>query len=332
MARTFTINITDISLRPYGLTSPLALEFPAFDRFDARTEFAALDGMTHLAVAFKASNLKAHDGSMRKSRHTFWVNICDCGTDIVISSRTVYVEMQPWEEDMPVRIDIPLRMSQLIENRFYYVNITAPGCKDGTPIIYKEFRMVSIDNLAASDFFNSKWGALAKAEFSSAHDKSAILTEHYITALSDESNRDWMLILAGYTEPMMRLFDLNPGLRSRIPDMNLYMFDDFTEHQLMEIAERYLSQRQFVLSDEARQLLQSRLQSDYQSREKDFGNARHVVNLVETGIFPAMARRLCGVQSPTVEQLSLIEASDIPVVAPVVPRHTAPRPGFRMRG
>ena len=629
MARTLTINITDLSLRPYGLTSPLALEFPAFDRFDSRTEFASLEGMTHLAVAFKASNLRANDGSMRKARHTFWVNICDCGTDIVISSRTVYVEMQPWEEDKLVRIDIPLRMSQIMKNRFYYVNINARGCNNEAPLIYKEFRMVAIDSLAPAELFAPKWGALMKNAFSEIRDMSEIDVDgaHYIsapmpddrigmfgspetvplyvsfmlkknygvhnvdpeimvhmvgdsgeryeerasvydsdylgnnviaadellvqvpvsremglgaylyaevralgcqvagamfdieadgvhykgelsgddirpvigycdmkgldiimnrrheieqklkegdsgqdepevrntpldsligldkvkekvvtyrslvefnrhramkglpvadfplhcmflgspgtgkttvakilggilhecgalskghvvvreratligqyyssegenvrkaleearggvlfideayqlyqpadpkdpgrfvletlmTALSDESNRDWMLILAGYTEPMLRLFDLNPGLRSRIPDMNLYVFDDFTEGQLMEIAEGYLSQRQFRLTEEARQLLRARLQADYDTREKDFGNARHVVNIMETGIFPAMARRLSKVKSPSFEQLSLIEASDIPASFHVEFRPSAPHVGFRMR-
>lgn len=140
-----------------------------------------------------------------------------------------------------------------------------------------------------------------------------------------------MLILAGYTEPMLRLFDLNPGLRSRIPDMNLYVFDDFTEGQLMEIAEGYLSQRQFRLTEEARQLLRARLQADYGARKNDFGNARHVVNIMETGIFPAMARRLSSVKSPSLEQLSLIEASDIPAALPVMLRPSVPHAGFRMR-
>lgn len=626
MARTLSINITDISLRPYGLTSPLSLEFPAFERFDSRTEFACLDGMTHLAVVFKTSNLRANDGSKRKVHHTFWVNIVDRVSDTVISSRTVYVEMQPWEEDGLMRIDIPLRMSQIIENRFYYVNITTPGYNDGTPIIYKEFRMVRFDILAPADLFTPKWGAIMKEAFSNrleqpyavhdeehyistsihdekrdlfglveekplfvsfmlkknystvyldpeimvrivgetgeryeekatvydyyylgnnaitidellvqipvsknmglggyfyvelltlgcpvagamfdiepchqhkgeltgddirpileydyskgmdiitsrrcelkklyepsaeksvqtvsgldsligldgvkdkivtyrslvefnrrreviglpasdfhlhcmflgspgtgkttvakilggilhdcgvlskghvvVHERSTLLGQYYnsegenvrkaieearggvlfideayqlyqpadpkdpgrfvletlMTALADEDNRDWMLILAGYTEPMMRLFSLNPGLRSRIPETNFYIFDDFSEGQLMEIAERYLSQRRFTLSDEARQLLQSRLHADYDARGKDFGNARHVVNLVETGIFPAMARRLCHIESPTAEQLSLIEAADIPSVAPVIPRAVTPHPGFRMRG
>lgn len=158
MARTLNINITDISIHPYGLTSPLSLEFPAFDHFDSRTEFAAFSGMTHLAVAFRLSNLKANDAWRRKSHHTFWVNVVDRSSDTVIASRTTYVEMQSWEEEGMTRVDIPLRMSQLIENRFYYINVTVPGVNGGTPIIYKEFRMVNLGGLTPVGFFTPKWG------------------------------------------------------------------------------------------------------------------------------------------------------------------------------
>ncbi|MDE6265417.1 MAG: AAA family ATPase, partial [Paramuribaculum sp.] len=44
-----------------------------------------------------------------------------------------------------------------------------------------------------------------------------------MTALADESKRDWMLILAGYPKETKRMFDMNPGLKSRIPDSNIYM-------------------------------------------------------------------------------------------------------------
>lgn len=163
-------------------------------------------------------------------------------------------------------------------------------------------------------------------------DPGRFVLESLMTALADDDDRDWMLILAGYTAPMMQLFKLNPGLRSRIPETNFYMFDDFTQPQLMAIAESYLEKRKFELTDEAREVLEERLNGDYASRKQDFGNARHVVNLIETGIFPAMARRLSRVKAPTAEQLSVIDAADIPTTSPVITLPDTPRPGFRMRG
>ncbi|MDE6306897.1 MAG: AAA family ATPase, partial [Muribaculaceae bacterium] len=44
-------------------------------------------------------------------------------------------------------------------------------------------------------------------------DPGRFVIETLMTALADESNRDWMLILAGYSGPMQAMFALNPGLR-----------------------------------------------------------------------------------------------------------------------
>lgn len=159
-------------------------------------------------------------------------------------------------------------------------------------------------------------------------DPGRFVIESLLTALADESNRDWMLILAGYSEPMMRMFEMNPGLRSRIPDSNLYVFDDFSAEELMEIATRYFDSHRFVLTHEARQALTRVLACDYANRGKDFGNARHVINLIQTRILPNMAMRLSALACPTAGQLSRVESSDIP--APATPvRMSRSTVGFR---
>lgn len=143
-------------------------------------------------------------------------------------------------------------------------------------------------------------------------DPGKLVIESLMTALADESNRDWMLILAGYPEEMKLMFGMNPGLRSRIPDSNIYMFDDFSESELMEIAERYLQGKQYTLSCEAREALSRRLGDDYSRRDKSFGNARHVVNMIQTEILPAMAVRVISGNINDPQALSEIQACDIP--------------------
>lgn len=81
-------------------------------------------------------------------------------------------------------------------------------------------------------------------------DPGKFVIETLLTALADDSNHDWMLVLAGYSDQMKRMFDMNPGFKSRIPDSNIYVFDDFTESELMEIAEKYLERNNYTLSDE----------------------------------------------------------------------------------
>ena len=131
-----------------------------------------------------------------------------------------------------------------------------------------------------------------------------------LTKLSDENDRDWMLILAGYPQQTQRLYEINPGLKSRIPESNIYTFDDFNESELMEIAESYLAKNNYILSNEARQALSLRLNADYLSRNESFGNARHVMNLIQTNIIPAMASRIIDTRSTN--DLTTILECDIP--------------------
>ncbi|MCH5228970.1 MAG: AAA family ATPase [Muribaculaceae bacterium] len=143
-------------------------------------------------------------------------------------------------------------------------------------------------------------------------DPGKFVIETLLTALSDPEMNDWMLILAGYPEEMKRMFDMNPGFKSRIPESNIYLFEDFSEEELMDIAENYFAKYKFTLSNEARASLQERLKSDYEHREKNFGNARHVMNLIQTEIFPAMARRVSEKGTWDLTSLTKIEATDVP--------------------
>lgn len=143
-------------------------------------------------------------------------------------------------------------------------------------------------------------------------DPGRLVLETLLTAMADEDNRDWMLILAGYPDEMLRLFNMNPGLRSRIPEPNIYTFADFSEPELMEIADRWFARNQYTLTADARRALATRLNADYSARNRSFGNARHVVNLIETSILPSMAARIMEQESPDRESLTDILPCDIP--------------------
>lgn len=161
-------------------------------------------------------------------------------------------------------------------------------------------------------------------------DPGRFVIETLLTTLADESRRDWMLVLAGYPDEMKRLFDMNPGLKSRIPESNIYTFDDFSESELMEIAEKYLSRNDYTLTDEARSALARRLGADYSSRDKNFGNARHVVNMIQTEILPAMAVRVTDSEASDNDALTLIQPSDIPQPAVALQPLNRSRIGFAL--
>ena len=133
--------------------------------------------------------------------------------------------------------------------------------------------------------------------------------EYLLTALSDENNRDWMLILAGYPNEMERMLNSNPGIKSRVSDV--FTFEDYDVDTLMQIAEIYCRENLYILSDEAREMLRSAIRFEYEHKDKHFGNGRYVNKLLENIINTNMATRLGKIEEPTKEELMTIEASDI---------------------
>lgn len=143
-------------------------------------------------------------------------------------------------------------------------------------------------------------------------DPGKFVIETLMTALADTSKRDWMLILAGYPKETQLMFDMNPGLKSRIPESNIYIFEDFNENELIEIAEKYFERNSYKLSSDAHTALVDRLRNDYSHRDKSFGNARHVINMIQTEIIPAMALRVTDACDLSANSLTEILSTDIP--------------------
>jgi len=144
-------------------------------------------------------------------------------------------------------------------------------------------------------------------------DPGMMVLNSLMTILADTQKRDWMLILAGYTEPMLEMLEQNPGLSSRFPESNRHIFNSFTLEELQHIALQSLKKYKLNLNDSAKRALFSRINADYSVRDNNFGNARYIVNLIETEIIPAMANRLANLNhTPSEEELSNIAESDIP--------------------
>ena len=151
-------------------------------------------------------------------------------------------------------------------------------------------------------------------------DPGKFVIETLLTTLADEKHRDWMLILAGYSDEMKQMFNMNPGFKSRIPDSNIYTFDDFTENELMEIAKNYLASNSYTITSDAYEALAMRLKADYAQRDKTFGNARHVINLIQTEILPAMAVRVINEGVKDDVSLTEVRIADIP---PYIPKSSS---------
>lgn len=135
--------------------------------------------------------------------------------------------------------------------------------------------------------------------------------ETLLTALADPEQQDWMLLIAGYTEPMTRLLEQNAGLKSRIPEQNRFQFDDYTVEELMQIADLFCRQNGYELSDEARAKVRERVEREYGLRDNKFGNARFVNNLFKIEIIPAFSMRVNEISEATMTDLTLIKGEDV---------------------
>ncbi len=142
-------------------------------------------------------------------------------------------------------------------------------------------------------------------------DPGRLILSALLTAMSDDRNRNLMVIFAGYTQPMERLLSINDGLSSRLE--KLY-FDDFNAEELMQVASLWLRRNCYTLTKSAKDKLRIELESAYAMRSANFGNGRYVHNLLEKEVQPAMAERIAQQKEEdlTVDILTTIEDVDIP--------------------
>jgi len=125
----------------------------------------------------------------------------------------------------------------------------------------------------------------------------------------EDRREDLVVILAGYTDEMTRLVSTNPGVKSRFPTQ--VIFEDYSETELMAIAQQMLASDGFVLSSGAGTALGALLAQNKKKAGRDNGNGRAVRNILE-GARRKMAVRLqqsaSGKHSNA--ELSTLEAAD----------------------
>lgn len=127
-----------------------------------------------------------------------------------------------------------------------------------------------------------------------------------VKAMEDHKN-DFVLVLAGYPREMREFLRVNPGLSSRFPTH--LTFDDYTEEELLEIAERFCAQREYRLSARARSRIIQSMNRERGVGGAVFGNARAVRNLVEKAI-RRQAMRLLGRGTLQRQELMLLDDCD----------------------
>lgn len=134
------------------------------------------------------------------------------------------------------------------------------------------------------------------------------LTE--LTKALEDYRADLVVIVAGYTEPMHKFFDSNPGLKSRF---NTFIeFDDYSSIELVKILESTCKNNDYNLKNSVKEKIQISCDKILSSKDNLFSNGRFIRNVFED-MMVNQARRLSKLSNPSKEQLQEFLDIDIPM-------------------
>ena len=122
----------------------------------------------------------------------------------------------------------------------------------------------------------------------------------------EDHRDDLAVVVAGYPVEMQALIETNPGLDSRFA--RTLEFPDYTTVELIAIFDLIAGKKRYELDDAARTKLDEVI--EHEPRGRGFGNARFTRNVFEQAV-SMQAVRLTEVESPTIDELTTLEAADI---------------------
>lgn len=133
------------------------------------------------------------------------------------------------------------------------------------------------------------------------------LTE--LTKALEDYREDLVVIVAGYTEPMKKFFESNPGLKSRF---NTFIeFDDYCSDELDKILMSMCMNNDYILDEEAKEKIHLYFEQMTSSKDENFSNGRLVRNLYDDLVINH-AKRVINISNPDRQELSMLKVSDVP--------------------
>ncbi len=124
----------------------------------------------------------------------------------------------------------------------------------------------------------------------------------------EDQREDFVVIVAGYSEPMNRFLESNPGLKSRFNKS--ITFEDYSPNELLDIFELFCKLNEMRLSSDARDYLTQYLSKLSNEKSENFANGREMRNLFEKA-FTNQANRLSHYNNISDEELNIIKTEDI---------------------
>ncbi|MBL7917057.1 MAG: AAA family ATPase, partial [Bacteroidia bacterium] len=118
------------------------------------------------------------------------------------------------------------------------------------------------------------------------------------------------VIVAGYPDNMHQFIESNPGFKSRFD--KTFLFEDYSPEQLMTIALNLLQKEGLKPDEKAKEHMMNYLTSLYDKRDKHFGNARSVRQMVGE-VVKKQNLRLAGMEASarTADELAKLSFEDV---------------------
>ncbi|GAE91506.1 ATPase [Gracilibacillus boraciitolerans JCM 21714] len=145
-----------------------------------------------------------------------------------------------------------------------------------------------------------------KREEQTGNDYGQAVIDTLVSSMtSKEYANKFAVIMAGYPEEMQHFLWSNQGLRSRFSEGNFINLPDFTNDELLMIAEETALQNDYFFTEKAKYQFQSLIEK---SRvDESFGNARTVKDLVLKVIFHIGARHQLPLENNWIEHMRITE-------------------------
>jgi SpoVK/Ycf46/Vps4 family AAA+-type ATPase len=183
-----------------------------------------------------------------------------------------------------------------------YIGQTAPKVKD------------ALEKARGGVLFIDEAYALARANDDNK-DFGKEVVEMLIKEMSNGKG-DLSVIVAGYPKEMHHFINSNPGLKSRFK--HIFEFPDYLPQELAQIALYTADLKQVTFSLPATELLNEMITDAYRDRDRTFGNARFIYDLVDKAKINMALRVMAKKKkvSFSKKELSEIQVADISNIIP----------------